>query len=352
MKMIFNFIWEVLVNVRLAASIFIIFSIILASCSPDNPEPASAETSITVLASTPFLADMAQNVAGDRLVINSLIPLGVDPHVFEPTPQDVAKVSNSQVLIINGAGFEEFIDNLLQQVQRDPLVIEASLGLKMRDTHAHDDGHAHDDDHAHDDAHDDDHAHDDVHAHDDDHDEHGHSHDGDPHFWLNPLFAIHYVKNIRDGLSEIDPEGSEIYAANADAYIARLQDLDRWISDEVSQIPSERRMLVTNHDSFGYFADQYGFEVTGTIIPSVHTGSSPSPQDMVRLIEQIRHTGAPAIFLETGVNPSMAEQIARETGIIIAPPLYSHSPSTEEGQAPDYISMMEYNTRVIVEALK
>jgi ABC-type Zn uptake system ZnuABC Zn-binding protein ZnuA len=326
---------------RYIISTFIVFSVILASCRSASLQPAGGNQTLTVLATTPFLADMTQNVAGDRLVVQSLIPQGVDPHIFEPTPQDVAKVSNSQVLIINGSGFEEFMDNLLRQAQREPFLIEASEGLVMRDLHD-DDYHEHEGDN---------HAYEDEYYENDDHG-HGHFHDGDPHFWLNPIYAIHYVEKIRDGLSEIDPEGSEIYSENAASYIERLHSLDRWIMNETSQIPPDKRMLVTNHDSFGYFADRYGLKVIGTIIPSVHTGTSPSPQDMTRLIEQIRHTGAPAIFLETGANPNLAEQITRETGINLAPPLYSHSPSPGGEIAPDYISMMEYNTRAIVDALK
>lgn len=321
---------------RLIVSIYVLFSIWGAACSPSSPGTDSREQPFRVLSSTPFLADIAQNVAGDRMVVESLIPLGVDPHVFEPTPQDVAKLSNSPVLIINGSGFEEFMDNLLQQSPPDRLLIEASYGLTMRNDN---DGDDHDDD--------------ENGLEDQNHgDEDEHAHEGDPHFWLNPLFTIHYVENIRDGFAEVDPQGREIYSANANAYIAKLRELDQWILDEISQIPPERRLLVTNHDSFGYYADRYGFHVTGTIIPSAHTGAAPSPQEMTRLVEQIRATGTPAIFLETGTNPRLAEQIARETGIRIAPPLYSHSPSTGDGVAPGYISMMEYNTQVIVEALK
>jgi ABC-type Zn uptake system ZnuABC Zn-binding protein ZnuA len=325
---------------RLILSTWIVFLILMVSCRPVTSQEVTANQALPVLASTPFLADITQNVAGDRLVVESLIPLGVDPHVFEPTPQDVAKISNSKVLVINGAGFEEFLDNLIQHTQGERFLIEASHGLTMREFH--------------DDEHEDSDIHEDENDHDEEkyEDEHGHDHEGDPHFWLNPLFTIHYVENIRDGLSEVDPEGRDIYAENAAAYIARLQDLDNWIMEEISQVPPERRLLVTNHDSFGYFADRYGFEVIGTIIPSVHSGASPSPQELTRLVEQIRSTGAPAIFLETGTNPRLAEQIARETGSILAPPLYSHSPSTASGQAPGYISMMEYNTRVVVEALK
>lgn len=134
-----------------------------------------------------------------------------------------------------------------------------------------------------------------------------HHHEGDPHFWLDPLSIVKYVENIRDGLIAADPNGKDIYTQNAAAYITQLNDLNGWIEQQVSVIPVERRMIVTNHESFGYFADRYGFKIIGTIIPSVSTGSSPSAQQMARLVDHISETGAIAIFLETGSNPNLAE---------------------------------------------
>jgi ABC-type Zn uptake system ZnuABC Zn-binding protein ZnuA len=317
----------------LIITIFIVFTLLLSACQPAPAPQVDSSGRPAVLAVAPFLTDIAQNVAGDRLQINTLIPQGIDPHVFEPTPGDIARVSASQALIINGGGLEEFLNDLLANVGGDRLIIEAASGLVSRDLD-------HDDEHKED--------------HEDEHEggSHGHDHDGDPHFWLDPNLVIHYVENIRDGLSQADPAGAEIYAANAQAYIERLKELDAWILEQVDQIPLERRLLVTNHDSFGYFADRYGFDVIGTIIPSVATGASPSARDMASLIDQIRESGAPSIFLETGANPRLAEQISLETGVKVAPPLYSHSTTATEGPAPDYISMMKYNTQVIVDALK
>ena len=245
----------------------------------------AGDHALRVLAVETFLADIAQNVAGDRLKVEALMPLGADPHSFEPTPQDVARVARVDVLIVNGAGFEEFLTPLLQNAGGKRLVIEASAGLAPRIPGAGEGTSSGDD------------------------------HEGDPHFWLNPINAIRYVENIRDGLSQADPAGKDIYARNAQAYIAQLNDLDAWIAAQVAQIPVEQRLLVTNHESFGYFADRYGFRVVGAIIPSVSTSASPSAQQMAALIDQIKASGAPAIFLETGSNPQLAQQIAGETGV-------------------------------------
>jgi ABC-type Zn uptake system ZnuABC Zn-binding protein ZnuA len=175
---------------------------------------------------------------------------------------------------------------------------------------------------------------------------------GDPHFWLDPISVIHYVENIRDGLSAIDPEGKEIYAKNADVYIVKLNELDGSLREQAQTIPSEKRLIVTNHESFGYFADRYGFTIIGTIIPSVSTGASPSAQQLAGLVDHIRSTGASAIFLENGTNPQIANQIAKETGVKVVTDLYTHSVTDASGKAPTYIEMMKYNMARIVENLK
>jgi ABC-type Zn uptake system ZnuABC Zn-binding protein ZnuA len=179
-----------------------------------------------------------------------------------------------------------------------------------------------------------------------------HHHEGDPHFWLDPLNVVKYVENIRDGLIAADPDGKDVYAQNAAAYISQLNELDAWIKQQVTTIPEERRLIVTNHESFGYFADRYGFTIIGTVIPSVSTGAVPSARQLARLVDRINETGAIAIFLETGSNPQLAEQIAAETGIKVVSELYTHSITDANGKAPTYIDMMKYNVEAITEALK
>lgn len=288
-----------------------------ATPAPEKPVVLAVET---------FLADIAQNVAGDRLTIEALIPTGGDPHSFEPTPADVRKVAASTALIINGAGFEAFLNPLLASIQ-GPQIIDASQGLTSRQPqpgeHAETEGKA-------DDAHE----------------------EGDPHFFLDPTKVIAYVENIRAGLTAIDPDGKAIYAANAEAYAARLNELDAWIKQQVAQVPEARRLLVTNHESFGYFADRYGFRIVGAIVPSVSSAASPSARDLARLSDMVKATGAPAVFLETGSSPQLAEQLASETGIKVVTGLLTHSTTEAGGLAPDYLSMMHHNVDMIVNALR
>jgi ABC-type Zn uptake system ZnuABC Zn-binding protein ZnuA len=289
----------------------------LTACALEKPR-SSAGDHLSVLAVETFLADIAQNVAGERVQVEALMPLELDPHAFQPTPADVAKIADSQVVIANGAGFETWLAETLANAGGEHLVIEASAGLESRKPSASEVV----------------------------------DEPQDPHFWLDPLQVVRYVQNIRDGLIQADPAGKAIYTQNAEAYISKLEDLDRWIQEQVNQVPVERRLLVTNHESFGYFADRYGFKVVGTVLPSVSTGAAPSAEQMAALVEKVRASGARAIFLEAGTDPRLADQIAQETGVQLVTGLYSHSVTEPNGNAPTYIEMMKYNTRLIVDALK
>jgi len=289
----------------------------LASCTTQKP-PLQVGDLPRVLAVETFLTDMAQNVAGERLKVDALMPIGLDPHAFQPTPADVAKIADCQVLIVNGTGFEVWLDETLRNAGGNRLVVEASAGLQPRkpaQTEVVDETQ-------------------------------------DPHFWLDPVSATRYVENIRDGLIQADPAGKEIYTQNAEGYIASLKELDSWIRTQVEQISAGQRLLVTNHESFGYFADRYGFKIVGTVLPSVSTGAAPSAEQMATLIEKIRASGAKAIFLETGADKRLADQIAQETGAKVITGLYTHSITEPGGKASTYLSMMKYNTTLIVDALK
>jgi ABC-type Zn uptake system ZnuABC Zn-binding protein ZnuA len=169
---------------------------------------------------------------------------------------------------------------------------------------------------------------------------------------MNPLNVIHYVENIRDGLIQADPDGKDIYSKNAEDYIAKLNELDGWIKTEVAQLPPEKRLLVTNHDALGYFAQAYGFKVVGAVIPSVTDLASPSAQQLAGLIDTIKSSGAPAIFLDIGENQNLANQIASESGARVVTDLYVESTSAADGPAPTYIAMIKHDVTVIVEALK
>ncbi|MGC8873079.1 MAG: metal ABC transporter solute-binding protein, Zn/Mn family [Chloroflexia bacterium] len=302
---------------RGARFLFLVFACLAAvSC---GSRPVRSGSRLRVIAVETFLADIAQNVAGDRLTVEALLPVGAEPHAYEPTPRDIARVAESDLLIVNGAGLESFLESLLRDAGGHARVVEASVGVPGRTPQA---GEA--------------------------------SFGGrqDPHFWLDPLRVVRYVENIRDAFTQIDPEGSEVYSRNAETYIGQLRALDDWIRKQVASIPPERRLLVTNHESLGYFAERYGFRIVGTVLPGLSEEASPSAQELAGLVEKIRSAGVRAIFLETGASPALAQQVAAEAGVAVVTQLYTHSLSAPDGPAPTYIAMMRYDVRVIVEALQ
>jgi ABC-type Zn uptake system ZnuABC Zn-binding protein ZnuA len=267
-----------------------------------------------ILTTTTILADIARNVAGDQLVTESLLPFGTDPHSYQPVPQDTKKIRESKVLIINGAGYEDSLEALLANAGDKKILIEASTGLLLRTNP-------------------------------------NNEQEVDPHLWLDPNNVIVYVDNIREGLTDFNPDGADVYQANARAYITQLQELDAWINGQVAQIPPQRRVLVTNHDLAEYFAERYGFKVVGTVIDSFSSDASPSAQQTADLIDRIKLFEVPAIFLDAPDDPTFAQQIAAETGVRVITDLHLES-LTEGAPAGTYIDMMRYNVTKIVEALK
>lgn len=267
-----------------------------------------------ILTTTTILADIARNVAGDQLVTESLLPFGTDPHSYQPVPQDTRKINESKVVIVNGANYERSLDSLLANAKDKKEFVEASAGLRLISDPEN-------------------------------------NQEVDPHLWLDPNNVIVYVDNIREGLTHFNPEGADVYQANARAYIVQLQELDAWINGQVAQIPPQRRVLVTNHESVEYFAERYGFKVVGAVINSFSSDASPSAQQMADLIDRIKLFEVPAIFLDSADNPTLAQQIATETGVKVVTDLHLES-LTEGSPAGTYIDMMRYNVTKIVEALK
>lgn len=293
--------------------ILTLVTFVFAACG-GGPASDSGTSAPVVLATTTFLADITRNVAGDRVTVESLLPMGADPHSYEATPYDVTKISGSKLLIINGADYEHFLEPLLENAGGEREIIEASAGLHPRE---------------------------------DAQEEHG----VDPHLWLDPNNVITYVENIREALTHFDPEGAVEYQVNAETFIAELKELDVWIVEQVKQVPAEKRLLVTNHEALGYFADRYDFTIIGTVIESFSTDASPSAQQMASLVDQIKASDAPAIFLDASDNAVLAQQIANETGVRVVTNLYLES-LTEGAPAATYIDMMKHNVTQIVSALK
>jgi ABC-type Zn uptake system ZnuABC Zn-binding protein ZnuA len=311
--------------------------LVTAGCGGEDGDAAGSNGPLQVMATATFLSDIAQNVAGDRFTVQSLAPRDADLHAFEPTPRDVATVSESDFFILNGGGLEETLEETLRTAAPDTTFVEASEGLTSREPQPGEPAHEHEGEEAP------------VSEEGPGADE---PQEADPHFWLDPTLVKTYVENIRDAFVAADPEGEAEYTANAAAYTAKLDNLDTWITEQVATLPEEDRLLVMNHVSHGYFADRYGFRIAGAVIPSVATGESPTAKQLAELTETIRAEGVRAIFVEIEENPQLADQIAAETGIVVVDDLRDHSLSEPGGEAATYIDMMKYDTRKIVDALK
>ena len=196
------------------------------------------------------------------------------------------------------------------------------------------------------------HGHEEEHGDEEEEDGHGHAHGSlDPHFWFDPARVQQAVNSIAAQLSTADPAGQTSYRDNAAAYNRELDDLHAWISEQVAALPEDRRVLVTSHDAFQYYAQRYGFEVVGAIFP-LTTEVEPSAQDLAMLIETIEHEGVPAVFTETTHSDRLARRVSEETGAALIGGLYSGSLGEPGGEAGNYIDMMRFNTMTIVEALK
>jgi ABC-type Zn uptake system ZnuABC Zn-binding protein ZnuA len=307
--------------------VFFVMAVVAAALAVGAcSQKPQASSPAPVVAVETFLADFARQVAGGRIEVRSLIPPGVEPHGYEPTPQDVAAVAGARMLIVNGAGLESFLARLLANVGGKTPVVEASAGLVSRtgrEGEVVEGGGI----------------------------STGAGTDPDPHFWMDPQAAVRYVENIRDGFIRMDPAGEAAYKANADGYIAKLRELDAWIAARVQRVAPEDRKLVTNHESLGYFADRYGFRIIGTVIPSVSTDAAPTARQLARLVDALRAAKARAIFLEIGGNPQLVRQVADETHIPVVTELFTHSLSPADGPAPSYLEMMRYDVNQIVGVL-
>jgi ABC-type Zn uptake system ZnuABC Zn-binding protein ZnuA len=185
-----------------------------------------------------------------------------------------------------------------------------------------------------------------------DHGDDGHGHGArDPHFWFDPMRVEQAINSIAAQLSTADPAGQTYYRDNAAAYAWELQDLDAWIQQQVATLPEERRLLVTSHDSFQYFAQRYGFEVVGAVMP-VTADAEPTAQELTELIEVIEHEGVPAVFAEKSHSDRLARRITEETGATLIGGLYTGSLGEPGGEADTYLDFMRYNVKTIVEALR
>lgn len=343
--------------------------------------PARAQHNpMRIVASFSILADIAANVAGDAAIVETLIPVGSNPHAYEPSARDVVTLSEADAVLIVGAGFEENLLPVLEEASQDkttivstcvplrPVVSRSAAVSEPTGEHA---------------LADDDPCQDHYaaasrafniapgallqgtlgplhtlncgdHAHDEDSDQ---AEDEpqpascDPHVWTDPVNAGLWTLTIRDTLIALDPANAATYAANADAYLAELGEVMQQISDLMETIPAARRYLITNHLAFNYFAARFGLTLVGVIIPGGSTTSEPSVQEILGLVDTIQQYNVPAIFTETTVSDDLARQLSEETGATIES-LYTGSLSLPDQPADTYLNYLLFNATQIANALK
>ena len=301
--------------------------------------PASA-ADLKAVASFSILADIAQNVGGERVAVQALIGADQDGHGYQPRPSDARAVAAADVVLVNGLGFDGWLERLAASNGASERLRVASAGIvpignEDADDHGHDGEHLDADDHGHDDEH--------------KHDDHDHG-PLDPHAWQDVGNVLKYAENIAAAFTAADPAGAAGYAANLERYSGELRALDAEIRAAFSAISAERRVAVTAHNAFAYYGKAYGIKFIGTRQASV--GADASAANIASLVRELRTQQAAVVFLENIYDRRQMESIGRESGARIGGVLFSDALSRADGAAPTYIDMMRANTRALVEGMQ
>ena len=287
------------------------------------------EEKLRVAATTSVISDLAGRVGGERVEAFSIVPVGGSPETFQPSPRDAGRVSEARVVFQNGLGLDAWVEDLIESAGgEEQRVVELAEGLQTLEEgeHEEEEGAGGEEPGA----------------------EHGHEHaGGNPHLWLDVSYAEQYVEKIRDALVEADPEGADAYEANAEEYLAELDELDAYVREQVSGIPEERRKLVTFHDAFPYFAEAYGFEMVGVVLKN--PDAEPSSRAVAEVTRTIEREGVPAVFTEPQFNAALADTVAREAGVSVYE-LYTDT-LVEDEDGSSYTQMMRTNADRVAEAL-
>jgi len=284
---------------------------LLAACESRPPSQPAGPQKLVAVTTLTVLADLIQQVGGDKVQVKALVPPGGEVHTYQPTPDDIKSVAQAGIVFYNGAHLEEWLDETIRSAGKPNLpIVVLSDGLSLITESGT---------------------------------------EPNPHLWLDVGNAKAYVEKVRDGLSRVDGANAGYYADRAKSYLVQLDELDRWILSEIDRIPKARRKLVTFHDAFPYFAKRYGFSLRGVLVAS--PGKEPSARDLAALVRRIKQERVPAVFAEAQFNPKAMEVLANDTGVRVVTNLYNDSLSTGP-EADSYIALMKHNVTQIVSALK
>lgn len=288
---------------------------------------AEAAEKTKVVASFSIIGDLVREVGGEHVDVDLLVGPDVDMHGFQPSPADSRKVAGAKLIVLNGLGLEGWAERLIKAAgYRGPQAV-ASQGVKpiakeRAEKHGRDHGHG---------------------------DGHGHGR-SDPHAWQDAGNVKVYVRNIRDALVAADPANEAAYRRNADAYLSKLDALDREVRAALAGIPKERRRAITAHEAFNYFGAAYDFEFLAA--KGVSDDAEPSARDIAKLIQQIKKEKVTAIFFENVAGERLLQAIAKDTNAQVGGTLYSDALSPAGGPAATYLDMMRHNAGAIADALR
>jgi ABC-type Zn uptake system ZnuABC Zn-binding protein ZnuA len=282
---------------------------LIASCGGDDS--AAGGTSVTVVATTTQAADLARAVGGDRAHVVGLLSANADPHDYEVRPGDVKALADADLVIRSGGDLDQWLDSAIDSSGTD--APELTLIDHVRTLQA--DG------------------------------------ETDPHWWQDPHNAEAAVAEIEQALSSADRDGAPTYERNARAYTAKLRALDRAVATCIDKIPPAQRKLVTTHDALGYYADRYGLEIVGAVIPSLSTQAQASAGEVDQLVDTIRREGVKAIFAESSVNPKLEQQIADQSGATVGKALWADTLGPAGSDGDTYLKSIASNTRAIAQGL-
>ena len=296
--------------------------IVIASLACRSTDEGPDTDSLAVVTTSNISQDWVQRVGGNRVDVFSLVPAGVDPHAFQPGAKDITRIADADVVFSIGLGLEEdWLRAMLDAASSNPeaVVVLGDVTDPISIGNQSD-----------------------------------HVHEGvvDPHFWFDPIRVKLAVAEIALTLTSLDPANTQEYRDNTIAYLEELDELHDWAQGILGSVPSERRVLLTSHDTLEYFAARYGYEVVGTLIPGLTTAEETSAKDLVAMIDVVRDRDVPAIFVENTTNDRLANRLAEEADVAIVSSLYTGSLSNDDQDVDTYLEMMRTNITTIVEALR
>ena len=306
-----------------------------SAASPSPSESSEAAADYTVIATTSVFADLAQLALGDNVVIETIVPAGVDVHTFEPSPADAQKLAGADLIVMNGLGLDEWALSLLEAAGKsEEDVLELAEGIDESNAWVYLEGEEHDEEEG------------EEHS-EEEGEEHGHG-GTDPHIWLDPKGAAIYVNRIAARVAAELPERAAAIESARDAGLAEIAALDEELRVGFTAVEASARKIVTFHDAFGYFARAYEIEIVGVAVEA--PGQEPSAKEIAALIDAIKAAGVTSVFSEAQFPSKVLDQVAAETGATVLENLYSDA--LGDAPANSYLGAMRANASAILASFK